>query len=224
MSFIVCDVETCALDNAQDYLEPCQPDSRLVDPKKIAASIQERTEERNSRLGLDHNVGRICAMGWWGEWFHREGEPSVYPCHTWEHEAEALDVFWSKAKNHTIVGFNIKEFDLPYMIQRSRYLRVPYPQLDLSPWKRSVIDLYSELTFGKPRDDKACMRRTLKAFCKRFGIPVDDTIQGKDIPALVAAGRWDEIVSHVKSDVELTVALAREIGVIPKPVQAVGAF
>ena len=62
------------------------------------------------------------------------------------------------------------------------------------------------------------MRQTLTAFCRRFGIPVTDEIAGKDIPAMVAAGEWDKVVSHVTSDVELTVALARRIGVVqPQP-------
>jgi hypothetical protein len=50
---IVVDIETCGLDNAGDYLDPVEPDSRLKDPAKIAASIADRTEERDRRTGLD---------------------------------------------------------------------------------------------------------------------------------------------------------------------------
>ncbi len=67
------------------------------------------------------------------------------------------------------------------------------------------------------------MRRSLHAFCKRFGIPVTDTISGADIPALVAAGEWDQVKAHCISDVEATLALARRLGVVnPAMAEAVG--
>ena len=76
------------------------------------------------------------------------------------------------------------------------------------------------LTFGDGTYDQGAMRRTLHAFCWRFGLPVTDDISGKDIPALVAAGEWDKVLAHVISDVDLTVALARRLGVlnaVPEP-------
>jgi hypothetical protein len=60
------------------------------------------------------------------------------------------------------------------------------------------------------------MPRSLKAFCKRFGIPVTDEIDGAQIPELVAAGKWEQVRSHVASDVTLTLALARRVGAVPK--------
>jgi len=68
------------------------------------------------------------------------------------------------------------------------------------------------------------MKRTLKAFCKRFGIPVNDAINGSEIPALVAAGKWEEVAAHCRADVELTVQLAHRLGIvneIPRPAEAV---
>jgi hypothetical protein len=79
------------------------------------------------------------------------------------------------------------------------------------------------LTFDDARYE-AIMPRSLKAFCKRFGIPVDDDVDGKDIPELVAAGKWELVKSHVVSDVRLTLALAQRVGVIPaRALEPVGA-
>jgi hypothetical protein len=108
------------------------------------------------------------------------------------------------------------------MIRRSQLLGVNYIDVDISKYaKRGSVDLYLDLTFGDGFHDKGAMRRSLKAFCKRFGIPVTDDIKGEDIPKLVEAGEWDKVLSHVRSDVEMTVALARKLGVIQPAMETV---
>lgn len=217
LSPIVVDVETCGLLNAADYLEPVQAAKNLKDPEKIKADIKERTAERDEKLALDWNVGRIVAIAWWTE----AGGTQVYLGKDEHSEATALMLFWREAKQRTIVGFNVKGFDLKFMVQRSRYLGIAYPQLDFSKYSRKgITDLYLDLTFNDGTYDQGAMRRTLKQFAKRFGIPVPDAIDGKEIPALVAAGDWDAVLKHVTSDVELEVVLAKRLGVIqaqPEP-------
>lgn len=208
---IVVDLETAGLPNAADFLEPVQPDGRLVDKAKIAADIEAKTRAREEKLALDWNVGRIVALGWWIE---KDGTTAGV-CRDDQDESLAMAEFWGLANHRTIVGFNIKGFDLRFLVQRSRYLGVPHPQLDFSKYNRKGIsDLYLDLTFGDGHYDNGCMKRSLKMFAKRFGIPVNGQIDGKDIPALVAAGEWDKVADHCKADVELTVALARKLGVV----------
>jgi predicted PolB exonuclease-like 3'-5' exonuclease len=215
---IIVDIETAGLHNALEFLEPVTPDARLVDPKKIEASIKEKEEARLAKLALDRNVGRIVAIGWWTE---EEGTHGVV-CRTEDEERIALRSFWNNSRHRTIVGFNCKGFDLPFMVQRSRYLGIPYPWLDLGKYTRKgVIDLYLDLTFNEGAYDQGAMRRTLKMFAKRFGLPVNDEIDGKEIPALVAEGKWDDVAAHCRADVELTVQLAHKLGVVrevPVPV------
>lgn len=210
VSPIVVDIETCGLPNAADFLEPVTPDARLKDPVKIEEDIKAKTAARVEKLALDWNVGRIAALGWW-----TADTSSVRACPSESDEYQALHEFWLMARHRTIVGFNIKGFDLRFLVQRSRYLSVSYPVLDFSKYNRKGIeDLYLLLTFGDGTYDQGAMRRTLHAFCRRFGLPINDEITGKDVPALVAAGEWDKVLQHVTSDVELTVALARRLGVL----------
>lgn len=213
VSPIVFDLETAGLPNAADFLEPCTPDARLTDKAKIAASILEREKARAEKFGLDWNVGRIVALGWWTA---ADGV-TVRTCPDANSETLALMEFWNVAKHRSMVGFRCKDFDLKFAIQRSRYLRVGYPSLDLGRYARgtSIIDLYAELTFNDSQDrDSWCMRRTLHAFCKRFGIPVEDQTSGSDIAALVAADDWKAVAAHCDSDVRLTAALAHRLGFV----------
>src|SRR3990167_8353045 len=201
----------CGLPNAADFLEPVQAAKNLKDPEKIKADIAEKEAARTEKLALDWNVGRIAAIGWWTE----QGGTEAGICRGEADEQNALDLFWRTARHRTIVGDNVKGFDLRFLVQRSRYLGITYPQLDFSKYSRKGIeDLYLMLTFGDGTYDQGAMRRTLHAFCKRFGIIVTDGIAGKEIPALVAAGEWDQVLAHVTSDVDLTVALARRLGVV----------
>lgn len=210
---IVVDIETCGLPNAAEFLEPVQAAKNLKDPEKIRADIEQRTQERVEKLALDWNVGRIAALAWWTE----EHGVCVKTCENEAREASAITAFWLLAQRRTIVGFNVKGFDLKFMVQRSRLLSLSHPVLDFSKYsRRGITDLYLDLTFGDGTYDQGCMRRTLKAFAKRFGIPATDTIDGKDIPALVAAGKWDSVVAHVESDIQATVALARRLGAVPQ--------
>lgn len=208
---LVFDVETCGLPNAEFFLEPVQAAKNLVDPAKVIADIEKRTAERNERIALDWNVGRIAALAWWTE----ETGLIAFVCPTEAEEAAVIETFWAAAKHRTLVGFNVKAFDLRFLVQRSRYLGIAYPWLDFSKYaKKGIEDLYLSLTFGDGTYDQGAMRRTLHAFAKRFGIVVADPIQGKDIPALVEAGEWESVRSHVISDVEVTLALARKLGVV----------
>lgn len=213
VSPIVFDLETAGLPNASEFLEPVEADKRLTDPAKIKASIAEREAARAERFGLDWNVGRIVALGWWTQ----QDGITVRACINKSAEFLALKEFWNVARHRSMVGFRCKDFDLKFAIQRSRYLRVPYPQLDLGRYSRgnSIIDLYAELTFNDSQErDSWLMRRTLHSFCKRFGIAIEDETTGADIAELVKAENWPAVIAHCKSDVDLTVALARRLGFV----------
>jgi predicted PolB exonuclease-like 3'-5' exonuclease len=205
------DIETAPLLNAADYLTDPEPDARLTDPEKIAADLTKKRAAQLDRCGLDWNVGRVVAMAW-----ARDDEPiQVRTCEDSHAEMGALAEFWQASRNSVLVGFNVRTFDVPFCLQRSRYLNVPAPKLNLARYRRDPIcDLREELTFDDIRyGERMPMSTSLKAFARRFGFGVTDAIAGSEIAELVEAGQWDAIAAHVQSDVELTRLLAQRIGI-----------
>lgn len=218
VSAIVLDLETGIRNHAAiaQYLDPVQPARNLRDPEKIAADIEQRSRERESKYGLDYNIGDIVAVGYWT----KATGTVVYPCRNDMEESAALTLLWGLCRQRTIVGFNCKNFDLRYMVQRSRLLGIAHPTLDLGRYgKSSIVDLYGELTFNDGFSD-GCMRRSLKSFARRFGIAVPDHIDGANIQALVDEDDYDSITSHCVADVELTRQLAVRLGYLPAPALA----
>jgi hypothetical protein len=222
------DIETVPHDCVRDYV--AAPDlgavtaaKNLKDPAKIAESIESRKaelqaeyQESLSRAALDWNLSRIVALAWQSA---GDDDVTVYSCHNEVEERQALINFWSDYLGRKMVGFCARTFDAPTLIQRSRLLNVNHPRVRIDRFGRGdVVDVRDVLTFDDARYE-AIMPRSLKAFCRRFGIPVEDEIDGKDIPQLVAEGKWELVKSHVTSDVRLTLALAQRVGVIPSTVR-----
>jgi hypothetical protein len=223
MSWIVVDIESVAHGCAADYIP--KPDlsavtaaKNLKDPAKIAESIESRKAELQaeyetalSRAALDWNLNRIVALAWQT---HHDDAPTVYSCHNEQEERQAIQNFWHDVPGRLIVGFCARTFDVPTLIQRSRLLGLSVPRIRIDRFGRGdVLDVRDVLTFDDARYE-AIMPRSLKAFCRRFGLEVADEIDGKDIAELVQLGKWEQVKAHVESDVRLTVALAQRIGAI----------
>lgn len=227
---VVLDIETAAHPCAQEYIEPLNLDGitaakNLKDPEKVAADLERRrldaTTEHATKLGraaLDWNLSRIVALAW-----SLDGGDvvNVRPCANEDEERAALVSFWKDCEGRLLLGYRARTFDVPTLIQRSRLLRVGHRDVNLARFgKGSVIDLFDILTFDDTRAE-ALMPRRLKTFCKRFGLDVQDEINGADIGALIEVGDWESVISHVTSDVRITAALARRIGVLAQQETAV---
>ena len=81
MRHLILDIETIAHPDAGPWVEPVVAAANLKDPVKIAASIAERTAERDDKLGLDPDCCRIVALGFVdpakGDFALRPGSPAL---------------------------------------------------------------------------------------------------------------------------------------------------
>jgi hypothetical protein len=245
---IVVDIETCAIEDVDQYLDPVeplmppdldaiQPAKNLVDPAKIAADIEKRRKqavedyeravreqerkraERIDGCGLDPDLCRVAAIGWQ---FAGEPSPQVRVCRTTSEERDALEYFWRDAMDRTFVTFNGLTFDLPVLMRRSLYLGIGYPLLNLDRYRTPHIDLLRTLTFNYAIDRKYW--HGLKFYLARFGYAVDDLHTGADIAGLIKAGDWAAVAAHCEADVKGTHWLAQRIGAMRVPQEATGAF
>jgi DNA polymerase elongation subunit (family B) len=129
-------------------------------------------------------------------------------------EAEMLTAFWDVAKHYdSVITFNGRGFDVPFIYLRSALLNVPISRKDWLGYRYQVephCDLADQFTFyGGGGRDGATRRFNLDFYCKAFGIasPKSQGITGYDVTRLVGERRYREIAEYCLRDVEATVLL-----------------
>ena len=110
-------------------------------------------------------------------------------------ESELLTAFWDVAKHYeTVVTFNGRGFDVPFIYLRSALLNVPISRKDWLGYRFQTdphCDLAEQLTFyGVSGREGAARRFNLDFYCKAFGIesPKSHGVTGLDVGSLLAAG------------------------------------
>jgi 3'-5' exonuclease len=93
-------------------------------------------------------------------------------------EKEILELFWKKVKNegyNMFVTFNGREFDCPFIMLRSLFLKIRPTYNLMSGTDFNIrgyhIDMMKELTFNKHSPTGARRKFSLDFYCKQFGIP-----------------------------------------------------
>ena len=129
-------------------------------------------------------------------------------------EGELLAEFWKVARHYdSIVTFNGRGFDVPFVYLRSAILNVPVSQKGWLGYRYQTephCDLMEQLTFyGVSGRDGAARRFNLDFYCKAFGIesPKSHGVTGMDVNRLLEEKRFREIAEYCLRDVEATVLL-----------------
>jgi len=129
-------------------------------------------------------------------------------------ELELLTAFWDVAKHYeTIVTFNGRGFDVPFIYLRSALLNVPISRKDWLGYRFQTdphCDLAEQLTFyGVSGREGAARRFNLDFYCKAFGIesPKSHGVTGRDMNTMIAEGRYRDIAEYCLRDVKATVLL-----------------
>jgi DNA polymerase elongation subunit (family B) len=128
-------------------------------------------------------------------------------------ESELLTAFWDVAKHYdSIITFNGRGFDVPFVYMRSAVLNVPISRKDWLGYRYQCdphCDLADQLTFYGGSREGAARRFNLDFYCKAFGIesPKSHGITGMDISQLLGERRYREIAEYCLRDVQATVLL-----------------
>ncbi len=227
MAKLVFDIETTSLpveqfDEAQqEYLfRDCE---RIADEPGRAVRRAEITQQFSlwpftaqvvciAMLNADTARGQVLFTApEYQEDAEEAGPVEFVPCMD---EVELLTAFWDVAKHYdTVVTFNGRGFDVPFMYLRSALLNVPISRKDWLGYRFQTephCDLAEQLTFYNVSGREGAARRfNLDFYCKAFGIesPKSKGITGRDIGTLLAAGRQREIAEYCLRDVKATVLL-----------------
>ncbi len=158
------DCETYSQDEASilPLLPPFDRDNVKVGnygAEKALEKIKKAEEDHKSnwlaKAALNPVTGRVVVFGWSVD----EGHGSIVDP-VGGNEVKLLTDAWQILADELrsggeVVGFNIKSFDLPFMIKRSWILKVcvppdiRYKYKGRSYWHESIIDLRDEWTFGE---------------------------------------------------------------------------
>jgi predicted PolB exonuclease-like 3'-5' exonuclease len=129
-------------------------------------------------------------------------------------ETELLTQFWDVAKKYdSVVTFNGRGFDVPFIYLRSALLNVPISKKNWLGYRFATephCDLAEQLTFYSVSGrDGAARRFNLDFYCKAFGIesPKSHGVTGGDVTKLMAEKKFREIAEYCLRDVRATVEL-----------------
>ena len=129
-------------------------------------------------------------------------------------ETELLAQFWEVAKKYdSVVTFNGRGFDVPFIYLRSALLNVPITKKNWLGYRYAVephCDLAEQFTFYSVGGQGGAARRfNLDFYCKAFGIesPKSAGVTGNDVKELMEAGKFREIAEYCLRDVRATVEL-----------------
>jgi hypothetical protein len=218
MKTIVFDIETGALPEAEllavmPAFDPADVKTgNIKDPDKVAAKIAEaeanHRREFIERAALDPLTGRVLAIG-------LDCGPDEEPELLFgPNEPKLLEAFWSRirgeyARLHTLVGFNITQFDLPFLIRRSwkHHVPVPFGLRRGRYWGDCVVDLRDWWQLG---DRQA--RGSLDSIAKHLGVG-SKTGSGADFAGLLL-NNPQAAAAYLVRDLELTRAVAVRLGAV----------
>jgi uncharacterized protein YprB with RNaseH-like and TPR domain len=177
MNYMYIDIETCPLSlegydlkSEEDRLKLINP----IDSKVVAIGIKETNKE--SIIIMNQDQEKTMLIDFW----------------------KKLSIFKKEnpGSSGVIVGFNIKSFDMSFLVSRSFINRVPIYPFCL----KEIMDLREYLTcfrYGKSRG-------TLKDFGKAIGVKTIEDTDGSDIANLCSSKDYTKISTYLLKDLELT--------------------
>jgi 3'-5' exonuclease len=226
MAKLVFDIETSAL--PLDTLDDAQQEYLFRDLGKLTDEFARKTRqtEIQQQLNLWPLTARVVCIAmlnaescrgqvlFVAEDFEPEEDGGAVEFVACVDESELLTAFWDVAKHYeSIITFNGRGFDVPFVYLRSAILNVPISRKDWLGYRFQTdphCDLAEQLTFyGVSGREGAARRFNLDFYCKIFGIdsPKSHGITGLDVGDLMAAGRHRDVAEYCLGDVQATVRL-----------------
>lgn len=227
--YLVFDIETAPI--AWDTLSESQQDYLLR-----GASTDEEIEKKKFEMGLSPMTAQVVCIGLQlmqaaegGAWelinraafsvgpapdstpYGKINLSNGDPCYL-STEKKVLEDFWNilnKYSRATLVSFNGRNFDAPFLMLRSALLRVKPSRNLMAGTKFNYpqhTDLIDELCFYNPSSYGATRRFNFDYYTRAFGItsPKSEGVDGSMVGEMFAEGKIAEISEYCLRDVSAT--------------------
>lgn len=120
-----------------------------------------------------------------------------------DNEKKMLDEFWIELAtfrkgdpSNKIVGFNVKNFDLPFIVTRSFINDVTIVPFNL----KDVVELREQIS----AHTYSHTRGKLKEFAELIGVEIMKDFDGENVAETYWAGDNQKIAAYLKKDLEIT--------------------
>jgi len=207
---IIFDIETGPLPASELVIPPFDPSAvklgNIKNPDLIAEKIQKAEESHAAdyikNAALDAISGQVLCIGYRIE----HDQPAVL-CADADGEAAMLRQWWAALNDFQrqprIIGFNIKAFDLPFLIRRSwrHRLTPPYWLRQGRYWNDLIVDLREVWQLGDSR-----AHGSLAAISRHLGLG-EKAGNGADFSNLWQTDR-EAAINYCLRDVQLTQQVA----------------
>ena len=227
MATLVFDIETSAL--PLENFDEAQQEYLFREAEKIAAASAKQAKREEitkfmslwpftsqvvcvAMLNAETQRGQVLFIAEDFEETNEKNAPVKFiPC---ADETELLTQFWDAAKHYdSVVTFNGRGFDVPFIYLRSALLNVPISKKNWLGYRFATephCDLAEQFTFYSVSGrDGAARRFNLDFYCKAFGIesPKSHGVTGTDVGTLLAEKKFREIAEYCLRDVRATAEL-----------------
>jgi len=207
---VIFDIETGPLPASELVIPPFDPSAvklgNIKNPDLIAEKIQKAEESHAAdyikNAALDAISGQVLCIGYRIE----HDQPAVL-CADADGEAAMLRQWWAALNDFQrqprMIGFNIKAFDLPFLIRRSwrHRLTPPYWLRQGRYWNDLIVDLREVWQLGDSR-----AHGSLGAISRHLGLG-EKAGNGADFSALWQTDR-QAAINYCLRDVQLTQQVA----------------
>lgn len=217
MQTIVFDLETGPLAESElaammPAFDPAEVKCGNLGPEKAAQKIAEAEANHKrdfiERAALDPLTGRVVAIGM------LDLETDKFSIIGHDDEAETLNEFWAATRGdmgrmNPLIGFNIFNFDLPFLFRRSwkHRITVPFGLRRGRYWGDQLVDLRDAWQLG---DRQA--RGSLDTIARHLGVGAKNG-EGKAFAELWQNDR-PKAEAYLRNDIELTAKVANALGII----------
>jgi len=216
MNRLVVDIETRPLPNDGEGFDSKDVKlGNLKDAEKIKAKIAEAKALAMEGSALDPFQGAICAIGY----LHPSEPARIVTASNETEEKALLKEFWELFVHSRLIGHNFREFDMPFIVTRSRILDVP-GRLNYGKKYGSIIDSKIEDTMEEVACYKFGARISLKAAASAFGVRSKlraSESSSIDFWKCLSSGdavKEAKAKNHLLADLEETLAVAQRCGML----------